>query len=709
MERPFDIVTKRRLLKHGGGLPHSQHNLPCYIMRSQITVQNDIAGNIKKFLKSLYDHSKNAEEAPSVSALPELIIDHFDEEQIWQQIELQNEERNNLFVRDVAHLVAGKNSLVLRVDQPGNSCDECDGEVERDDRTGVSDSEDPEGLAPKVNKRTLHSKKTRKGRRHIALKSRTDSILCTHLFSATLNWNTKIRLLSERVPVIGTRRTQPVCTESKASAPCHVEEQPSLVLAKPLPITARNELHLPHRDGAVALCHGEEWLALAKFLLVTMRLNCASANTQARGKPSVVDDRFFKLNELSNFLNREDRIAERKSRKMRTAQTSSDSDSDDESVDYFQDIPSEDDEEDKEELRYADFFDAPEDFNGEGGNRDGYGGNRIQVGDDDDDSKEEAEESKEDESDNEEKYKKRVRFENVHSENEEESSSGGGGDDSDSDVESLEVSKAPEVKSNFESRQERLKSRINELEVKALSEKPWQLKGEVSATTRPQNSLLEEALEFDLTTRPAPVITEETTLKLEDIIRQRIKDKSWDDVERKVKPVETPFEYKKKLVLNQEKSKLSLAEVYEQEYLKQRESQNPEAEEKPEEEPESHKEIKKMMSSLFVKLEALSNFHYTPKPVAPDIQVVSNIPAITIEEVAPVGVSDAALLAPEEVKGIRSGSTPGTARQLTPCKTCFVKFHHDNELVPLKSPRLDHALPPPQQSNHHFIPSIRDR
>lgn len=40
-------------------------------------------------------------------------------------------------------------------------------------------------------------------------------------------------------------------------------------------------------------------------------------------------------------------------------------------------------------------------------------------------------------------------------------------------------------------------------------------------------------------------------------------------MERKVKPAMEPFEYKKKLPLDQEKSKLSLSQIYEQEYLKQ--------------------------------------------------------------------------------------------------------------------------------------------
>ena len=53
-------------------------------------------------------------------------------------------------------------------------------------------------------------------------------------------------------------------------------------------------------------------------------------------------------------------------------------------------------------------------------------------------------------------------------------------------------------------------------------------------------------------------------MKLEDIIKQRIKDQAWDDVVRKAKPVEDSGEFKKKLVMDAEKSKLSLTQIYEQ-------------------------------------------------------------------------------------------------------------------------------------------------
>lgn len=46
-----------------------------------------------------------------------------------------------------------------------------------------------------------------------------------------------------------------------------------------------------------------------------------------------------------------------------------------------------------------------------------------------------------------------------------------------------------------------ISQKIDELEKAALAEKPWQLSGEVTAQTRPENSMLEEDVEFEQTSR----------------------------------------------------------------------------------------------------------------------------------------------------------------------------------------------------------------
>ena len=67
-----------------------------------------------------------------------------------------------------------------------------------------------------------------------------------------------------------------------------------------------------------------------------------------------------------------------------------------------------------------------------------------------------------------------------------------------------------------------MRQKITALEDAAVAPKAWTMVGEVSLRDRPTNSLLAEDLFFDYSSKPPPVITQERTTSLEDIIKQRI-------------------------------------------------------------------------------------------------------------------------------------------------------------------------------------------
>ncbi|XP_073762284.1 U3 small nucleolar ribonucleoprotein protein MPP10 isoform X1 [Danio rerio] len=544
-----------------------------------LSVQDVLATDFRSLTKTLYDLQKAHEPADCKgSPLEQLVVENFDEEQIWQELELQNSALLTHFEQAVEQAVT--DDAITFLNDEGDDVEEDEEELEDVDDEEIADNLE-QGSAEEED--------------------------------------------DEDAEEETTQRLKP---------------------------TSNGEDDFSGEDSDLDF-------DVDKFEKQTKQRQSA-AGKLTKSKPnwtqSEVDDKFFKLSEMEAFLDDMDK-REGKGNEG-------------EEIDYFQDLPSDEDDElsfDKpvvkkklknkssRNMKYKDFFapvdgepDPIPDEEKELESNDDYEGeeqddDELEEEDEEDMNEEDFDMERDDDDDDDDDIgdkvrdgSRRVTFDLP--------------DDSEGeDVEDILGGKAkdvpkPESKSSFEKRQEKMVKQIEELENAALSEKPWQLSGEVTAQTRPENSMLEEDIAFDQASRMAPAITEETTLQLEDIIKQRIKDQVWDDVVRKEKPKEEVFEYKKRLTLDHEKSKLSLAEVYEQEYIKQTQ------EKKEEEENPAHVEIQKLMDSLFLKLDALSNFHFTPKPHVPEVKVVSNLPTITMEEVAPVNVSDATLLAPEEIK-----------------------------------------------------------
>ncbi|XP_061203537.1 U3 small nucleolar ribonucleoprotein protein MPP10 isoform X1 [Neopsephotus bourkii] len=526
-----------------------------------LSVQDGLSSDFRALTKILYDLNKAlGSNIVRGGPLKQLVIENFDEEQIWQQLELQNNEVLDFFKKSIAR-DAKDEGLCLLSDQEENDSDA--------ETSSNKEFED------------------------------------TIMDAETEQKNTKDK------------------TKAK-------EKQRKL------------------KESIMQKCSDEDSDLDFDIEALEQETKTAKETTLKKmGRKSIVDDKFFKLAEMEAFLEH----AEKENRE------------EEDDINYFEDIISDDEEESEEatvkpikcsrDLTYEDYFDPVNDD--------------LVANDVEDDQEEEGDSAVEEQ--NEENMSEvddmnEMMVENMRSKESSKKVTFSLPDDSETeDITDTQLEKGSdpsEIKSSFEKRQEKMSKKIKSLEDELLEEKPWQLKGEVTGQKRPENSLLEETVLFDHAVRMAPVITEETTFQLEDIIKQRILDEAWDDVVPKEKPKEDAFEYKKRITLDSEKSKLSLAEIYEQEYMKLHQ-QKTEEEENPE-----HKEIQEMMDSLFQKLDALCNFHFTPKPPVPEVKIVSNLPAVSMEEVAPVAVSDAALLAPEEIKEKNKAGDVKTDAEKTP-------------------------------------------
>lgn len=301
-----------------------------FICYCSFTENKSLIDGVRNSLKRSYDFTKS-EESPSKksNALPELIVENFDLEQIWQQIELQNEDLLDRNITTISRVLTNKNLLFKNIELP-----------EDDDNPEVAEMPEEDSEEEKENE-------------------------------------------DDQKDFSGSDEDDEENNESS------------------------NKVDLKRKE-----------------------------------RKSIVDDEFFKLEEMEAFLNKEEKaLTEDKNKKL---DDDSDSEESEGSVDYFKDDASDDDENEDDRSknpRYKDFFVA---------------------------------------SNPEPKQKRNKFLEEL-------------GDSENDDG---------ELKSSLELREERLKRKIEDLEEQALNEKPWQLKGEITADKRPQNSLLEEIVDFDLSARP---------------------------------------------------------------------------------------------------------------------------------------------------------------------------------------------------------------
>ncbi|KAM3470872.1 hypothetical protein MY8738_009564 [Beauveria namnaoensis] len=209
-------------------------------------------------------------------------------------------------------------------------------------------------------------------------------------------------------------------------------------------------------------------------------------------------------------------------------------------------------------------------------------------------------------------------------------------------------------RSAHERRQAKLAEEIRKLEAASVAKREWTLSGEAKAPERPTNSLLEHDLDFEYVGKPVPVITPEVSESIEELIKRRILSEEFDEVLKRRPETETlPAGTRRGLVdVKDSKSDKSLAQIYEEEHIKNADPDNyvSQSDEKLQRE---EKEVESMWKDVSAKLDALSSWHYKPKPTAVSLSVVADVATIAMEDAQPAtaqGVAgESSRMAPQEV------------------------------------------------------------
>lgn len=307
-----------------------------------------------------------------------------------------------------------------------------------------------------------------------------------------------------------------------------------------------------------------------------------------------------------------------------------DDDEEDVDIDWNADVPESESED--EDMHFKDFFAPPQPKKVKKERR------IEEVQDDDNDNNSEEDE------DNEDDVMETTRRDLFSDEDE----------DDDEDNEGGQANSQP--MSKFERQQQELAEQIDQLENENIGQKEWGMKGEAQAKDRPEESLFN--LQFERNVKAAPVITEESTVSIEDMIKERIRKQRFDDIPRRS---ELAPQMRKELPeLSDQKSQKSLAELYEGDQMR---DQNPDyyAKQDAQVMDAAHQEVVDLFTNVSRKLDALCSWQYTPRPAAPSLNITTDTPSIAMEEAQPGTMSLESQQAPQEV--YRSESAVPMANQ----------------------------------------------
>ncbi|RBQ66539.1 hypothetical protein FVER53590_02756 [Fusarium verticillioides] len=237
-------------------------------------------------------------------------------------------------------------------------------------------------------------------------------------------------------------------------------------------------------------------------------------------------------------------------------------------------------------------------------------------------------------------------------------------EDSDDALSDVSAGDPKSRRSAHERRQAKLAEEIRKLEAASVAKREWTLSGEAAAVDRPVNSLLEQDLDFEHVGKPVPVITPEVSGSIEDLIKRRILAQEFDEVIRRRPDTEGAAAVTRRglVELDDTKATKGLAEIYEEEHAK---NTNPDTyvSQSDEKLQREEKEVEAMWKDVSARLDALSSWHYKPKPAAPSLSVVADVATVAMEDAQPTtaqGVTgESSRMAPQEV--YKAGATDNAA------------------------------------------------